>query len=85
MNTRHATISDQSFKPAGRHYQSQGGPLEPLPRVEAPRPYGSRGTDPAGVGNLDCGREPGCAGLFSHAAAGPGGHYRFHFPGEPRL
>jgi len=29
--------------------------LEPLPRVETAQPDGSRGPDPAGVGNLDRG------------------------------
>ena len=50
---RYATISDQSFKPAGRHHQSQGEPLEPLPRLETAQPDGFGEPDPAAVGNHD--------------------------------
>ena len=85
MSARHATISNQPIQPACQHRQSQGEPLEPLPRLETAQPYGSRGPDPTGVGNLDRGREPRRAGLSGHAPAGPGGHYCFHLPGEPRL
>jgi len=40
VTARHATISDQPIQPACKHRQSQGEPLEPLPRVETAQPYG---------------------------------------------
>ena len=35
MTARHATISDQTIQPACKHRQSQGEPLELLPRVDS--------------------------------------------------
>jgi hypothetical protein len=46
FDARHATISDQPFQPAYQHRQNQGEPLEPLPRVDTAKPYGSRGPEP---------------------------------------
>ena len=37
------------------------------------QPYGSRGPDPAGVGNYNRGREPRGTGLFGHASTRPAG------------
>jgi len=52
-NGCNAIISHKPIQPACQHRQSHGEPLEPLPRLEAAQPYGSGGSDPAGVGNLD--------------------------------
>jgi hypothetical protein len=73
VTARQATISDQPVQPACKHRQSQGEPLEPFSCVETTQPYGSRGPDPAGVGNYSRGREPRGAGLSGHASTRPAG------------